>query len=63
VSGAAVFYLEPEAENRWLWLIGSGIFLLVFPWTAFVMKPDIKKNLQEDVIETAGWFKFIGNLR
>ncbi|XP_052790528.1 uncharacterized protein LOC128224645 [Mya arenaria] len=54
LSGAAVFFLEPEAENRILWLLGSGIFILVFPWTLLVMGSDIKKNLKEDVIETAG---------
>ncbi|KAH3796948.1 uncharacterized protein LOC127839190 isoform X2 [Dreissena polymorpha] len=54
LSGAAVYYLESEAENRALWLAGAGVFVLVFPFTIFVMGPDIKKNLKEDVLETAG---------
>jgi hypothetical protein len=35
-------------------LVGSGVFLSVWPWTMAVMMSDIKKNLEEDVMQTAG---------
>lgn len=52
-AGLGAYYMD-EGEKRMLWLIGSGIFGTVFPYTLLVMMPDIKKNLDDDVIETAG---------
>lgn len=52
--GATVYYLDKDSDSRKLWLIGSGIFIMVLPFTMFVMKPDIYKNLKDDAIETLG---------
>lgn len=59
LAGATVYYLDEESDNRLLWLVGAGVFISVWPWTLIVMIPDINKNLQDDVLETAGetWVK------
>ncbi|XP_060578701.1 uncharacterized protein LOC132735729 [Ruditapes philippinarum] len=59
LTGACVYYLDEDSDTRLLWLVGSGVFLSVWPWTMAVMMSDIKKNLEEDVMQTAGetWVK------
>ncbi|XP_045168647.2 uncharacterized protein LOC123531604 [Mercenaria mercenaria] len=59
LAGAGAYYLDKDSDTRSLWLVGSSIFICVWPWTVIVMLPDIKKNLQDDVIKTAGetWVK------
>lgn len=51
---AAVYYLDTESSSRKLWLLGSGVFITIWPYTALVMLPDIYKNLKDDVLETRG---------
>ncbi|KAL4222858.1 hypothetical protein ACF0H5_018898 [Mactra antiquata] len=53
IAGLGAFYLD-ESDRRMLWLAGSGVFLSIFPYTLIFMFPDIKKNLADDVMETAG---------
>ena len=53
-AGAAVYYLDTGSSSRDLWLMGSGLFFTVFPYTVAVMMPDIKQNLKDDVFETKG---------
>ena len=54
VAGVGAYYLDQDSAHRNLWLIGSGVFFTIWPYTLVVMLSDIKKNLQNDAISTHG---------
>lgn len=56
LAGVGAYYLDQESAHRNLWLIGSGLFFTVWPYTLIVMMSDIKKNLQSDAISKLGKF-------
>ncbi|KAL5006800.1 hypothetical protein ScPMuIL_015606 [Solemya velum] len=56
---ALAVYCLDGSDNRKLWAVGAGVFLLAWPWTLIVMISDIKKGLEDDVIDKRGeeWVK------
>ncbi|XP_052095023.1 uncharacterized protein LOC127730601 [Mytilus californianus] len=53
VTGGAVWFLD-ESRNRHLWCIGSSVMATIFPWTVFIMKPDINRLLNDNVLREQG---------
>ncbi|XP_048756015.2 uncharacterized protein LOC125666774 [Ostrea edulis] len=65
-SSGGVYYLSPSSPVRSLWLVPVGASLFSLFYTVFVMAPDIKILLENDVITKKGhqWVeKTIGRLR
>lgn len=46
--------INEPSQYRWLWFGGAAALLAVVPWTFIVMMPDIKRLLEDDVIEKEG---------
>lgn len=62
VAGSAAYYHDNTATKN-LWLAGVGSMVLIFPWTKFVMLPDIKRLLKDNVIEERGNLKTPSKLK
>ncbi|KAJ8313738.1 hypothetical protein KUTeg_008299 [Tegillarca granosa] len=53
LTGGLSYYFD-ESDDKWLWAVGAGVMSTIWPWTMFVMIPDINRLLKEDVIEERG---------
>nr|XP_022299895.1 uncharacterized protein LOC111108362 [Crassostrea virginica] len=49
----ALGFHEPS-QYRWLWFGSAAALIAVVPWTFIVMMPDIKRLLEDDVVEKEG---------
>ncbi|XP_061178763.1 uncharacterized protein LOC133187416 [Saccostrea echinata] len=53
-AAAVLVGLHEQSKYRWLWFGSAAAIIAVVPWTFIVMMPDIKRLLEDDVIDKEG---------
>lgn len=46
--------INEQSKYRWLWFGSAAAIFAVIPWTYIVMMPDIKRLLDDDVMDKEG---------